>query len=138
MPQFTISVNDKKTVTKKKKAKRTKKAIKRVVAVDDTKKVREEIGELEKRRATIGKGFKGFIQKAAISREIYGKKQFLGSKEKLKGFRAATESVKARTELEKARSELEGYRKKTQVNFEGLGGLSSTPTKKINLEDLYK
>jgi len=125
--------NDKKPSVKK--GKKVRKVQRKAPAlIDQTKKVRAEIVELEGLKAKAGTGIRGFLRRAAIQKRIHDKGQFLSTKEKLGRVKQQTEFIKARTELEKAREEMKKTRKKTEVDFGGL----LAPPKKIQYEDLFK
>jgi len=141
MPSFTITTNEvKKATSKKKYHKKSGKAKVSVPRVDDSKKVQEEIKELETKKGQIGGGWRGFLGKASINKQIYEKKKFLGAREGLRNVRAETERIEARLKLEDARSKLGELRKKSQVSFEGLSGFggNSGQKKQVKFEDLFK
>lgn len=102
----------------KKKHKKTKsKSLPKIPKVDESKKIKEEINELEtKREATKGTGFRGFAQRLAYNKAINDKKKFLKRGRKLENISQQTELVKKQVELEKQRNELRNLRKK-QVDF---------------------
>lgn len=140
-PSFTITTNEvKKATSKRKHSKKSGKAKVSIPRVDDSKKVKEEIAELEAKKSQVGGGWRGFLQKAGINKEIYNKKKFLGAREGLKNINAATEQINARLKLEEARGKLGELQKKSQVSFEGLGGFGSggTTKKQVKYEDLFK
>ena len=139
MPSFTITTNEPKKSSSKKKQKR---AIKKVTAIpkDDSKKVKEEIAGLEAKKSKVGGGWRGFLAKASLNKQIHEKRKFLGAREGLKNVKAETERIEARLKLEEARGKLGELQKKRQVSFEGLSGFGGqgTQRKQVKFEDLFK
>ena len=130
--EIKIVVGDEKKPAVKKAKKKTAK--KKAAAPDYTKKVREEIAQLEALKGTAGKGVRGVLRRMSLQKKISDRRQFLSTKEKMGRVRQQTEFVKARVDFEKAKGELKETRKKQQVDFGGL----LAPPKKIGLDDIFK
>jgi len=92
----------------------------KVPPFDESKKVKEEINELESKKAQAGTGVRGFLKRAAINRQIYDKRAFISAKDKLRATKQQTELGKALLEKEKVKAEFAQVRKKSQVNFDDL------------------
>jgi hypothetical protein len=125
---------------KRKKSKTKPKVITRYikpVETDFSPKIKDEIKELQEKKAKIGGGFRGTLQKATINRAIYDKQKYLKSRESERNLGAATQSLKKRIEFEKARGELRDIQKRNQVDFSGLGGFQSSPKKDLKFENLF-
>ena len=123
---------------KKQKKQKVRTIIKRVEAkvVDQTPKLKKEIEELQIKKKSSPKGFKGFIQKAQINKAINTKRQYIQAKEGARNLGEATKNIQARIEFEKKRGELQELREKNQVNFGGFG-FGSGPKKELKFEDLF-
>lgn len=119
-----------------------RKIIKRVeVAPKDyeVKKVGEEIKELETSREQAGKGFRGFLRRAAINRRINDKRGYIVAKDRLRSVTQQNQLGRALLEKEKTKIELNNLRKKSQVSFDGLGGDGLFVSKKnIGYDDIFR
>ena len=98
--------------------------------------LKAEITELESKKANVPKGFKGFIQKGAINKAISDRRKILRTERGSELTKQRTGQLKSQIEFQKAKSELGELRKKSQVDFGGVG-FSSGPKKEIRFEDLY-
>lgn len=130
--EIKIVVGDEKKPAVKKAKKKTVK--RKVAAPDYTKKVREEIAQLETLKGQAGTGVRGVLRRMSLQKKISDRKQILSTKEKMGRVKQQTEFVKARVDFEKAKGELKETRKKQQVDFGGL----FAPPKKINIDDIFK
>ena len=139
MPSFTITTNNekKKGTSRKKKHKTKQRKTSTPTTIDFSSKVKDEIKDLQERKAKIGGGFRGTLQKAQINKAIYDKQKYLKSRQQERNLGAATQSIRKRIEFERARGELRDIQKKSQVDFSGLGGFQSPPKKDLRFEDLF-
>lgn len=102
------------------------------------KELRKEISELEQKRSINQKGFKGFIQKAALNKAIKEKRAILQAHQRAESIGHQTKMLRQGIEYEKAKNELAALKKKNQVDFSGLGGFESSTPKPIKYEDIFK
>lgn len=105
---------------------------------DLTPKLKEEIKQLQEKKALQPKGFHGFLAKARINKAIYDKSKYIRAKEGSINLREATTNLGHRIEFEKKKNELAELRKKNEVNFNSIFG--STPQvqrKELKFEDLF-
>lgn len=98
--------------------------------------VKEDIKKLKEQRDLTPKGFKGFIRKAAINKQINERSQILRQARQTELAKVQTSKVKSLVELEEQKLRLQGLRKANQVDFTGLG-VNSEPRKSLRIEDLY-
>ena len=110
---------------------------KQVKEVDLTPKLKQEIADLEDKKNTAPKGFKGILYKAQINKAINDRRQYINSKVGTRNLQAATSNLNARIEFERKKSELNELRKKNNVNFDSLGFSSSQPKKELKFNDLF-
>ena len=87
---------------------------------DEIKEARTDIEKLEAKRATIGKGWKGFLAKAALNKQISEKRGVISARDQLRTTKAQTELGKALLEKEKVKLEFQALKKKSSVNFDDL------------------
>ena len=137
MPSFTITTNETKKSSGKKHHKKSENKTKSKER-DYSGSVKKEIAALERAKAKQPSGFRGFLRKAVINKQIHDKGKFLGAKEQLRNVRAATEATNASVALHEAKARLVEVRKKSSVNFDGLGGTLPTAKKILTFDDLYK
>ena len=83
-------------------------------------KVKQEIEELEGKRANVGKGFGGFLRGLSLNKAISDKKKIFNQRDKIKVIQGQTELGKAMLEREKVKTELKELKQKSQVNFDSL------------------
>lgn len=95
---------------------RTPKNLK-VTDKEQLKEVKEEIADLENQRNAVGTGWKGFLRKAAINKQINEKRGFLTARDRLRMVEQQNKLGRALVEKEKIKADLQTYKKKTQVNF---------------------
>lgn len=107
-------------MAKKKKTKTIIKTIYKEPTESYNKKVKEEIKELESKRSEIKGGFKGFIQKMSLNKQIHDKRTLVNAEDKLKKIKNQTELGRAMLEREKVKAELNQLRQKNQVSFDDL------------------
>ena len=139
MPSFTITSNeDKKSSSSKKKHHKKSENKSKPREADYSGQVKKEIAELEQKKAQQGGGFRGFLRKAAINKQIHNKQQFLGAKEQLRNAEVATKATNATTALHEARARLAEARKKSSVNFDTIGFSVPVAKKTLTFDDLYK
>ena len=98
--------------------------------------LKAEITELESKKALAPKGFKGFIQKAAINKAISERRQILRTERGSELMKQKTGRLKSQIEFQKSKNELQELQKKSQVDFGGFG-LGLEQKKQLKLEDLY-
>jgi hypothetical protein len=104
---------------------------------DLTPKLKEEIKELQEKKALQPKGFHGFLSKARINKAIYDKSKYIRAKEGSRNLREATVNLGHRIEFEKKRNELVELRKRNEVNFNSFGLAPRTQRKELKFEDLF-
>lgn len=92
---------------------------------DYTKGVKEEISALENLKSKSGKGFRGFLNRASLNKQISEKRKILSVSERKKIIDQKNELGKSLVERERIKAELS--KQKSQVNF-----------KPITFDDLYK
>lgn len=109
----------------------------RKIENENVSKVKEEIKELEQKRSTVGKGFKNFIAKANLAKQINDKRKYLTNIEKLRNINKATQVEKALNEYEQAREQRLVQKKKANVSFDDLFNPKTAETKGVKFEDLY-
>jgi len=97
--------------------------------------LKKEITDLESKKATIPKGFKGFIQKGAINKAISERRKILKAERGSELVKQRTGQLKSQIEFQKSKNELQELRQKNQVNFGGFG--LNQPKKELKFEDLY-
>lgn len=83
-------------------------------------KVKLDIQSLEKKRSATPSGFKGFVQRLAINRQINDKAAVIRARDRLQRVSRENKVGKELIEREKIKAELGDYRKKTAVSFESL------------------
>lgn len=79
--------------------------------------IKEEIRELEQKKAEIPKGIKGTLQKLAINKAINDRRRYLGTKREIALTKEKVALGKEKVELEKVKAELQQKKKKSQINF---------------------
>jgi hypothetical protein len=138
MPSFTITTNEtKKTSSKKHHHKKSGKKSE-PKEKDYGVQVTKEIAELETKKGQQGTGFRAFLRKAVINKQIHEKRKFLNTKDQLRGIKVATETTNAQVNLQKARAELKALREKNSVNFDNIGLPATKKITNITFDDLYK
>lgn len=98
--------------------------------------VKSEIKTLEEQREKQPKGIRGFLGKLSINKKISDRRKYLNMDRNIQVTKKQVEFAKAKAELENERAKLKEMNEKRQVNFDGLGGLSSSK-KPLRIEDLY-
>jgi len=103
---------------------------------DYSSQIKHEIKQLESQKLS-NKGFRGFLRNANINYQINQRRQFVNAQTQTKKLTEQTKAIKSRVEFEKARNELNELKKKSSLNFEGIGG-SSSGSRGIKVEDIFK
>lgn len=106
------------------------------VIKDETPALKNEIKDLEAKKAQAPKGFKGFLYKAQINKAISDKRNYIRSREGSRNLKVATQNLSDRIEYERKKNELQELRKKNEVRFDGFGFSGSAPRKELKFEDL--
>jgi hypothetical protein len=97
----------------------------------------KDIEDLQAKKALAPKGFKGFLQKAQINKQINDKSKYIKSKEGARNLKEETIKLGHQIEYEKKKNELQELRKKNEVNFNSFGLAPRTPRKELKFEDLF-
>jgi len=98
--------------------------------------LKKEIKELQEKKSSAPKGFKGFIQKGAINKAISERGKILRAERGSEAMKQKTKQVRSQIEFQRSKNELQELQGKSKVNF-GDFGLSSGPKKQLKFEDLY-
>ena len=123
---------------KRKKVKYHKKVVTPLIKkVDESIGIKKEIAELEAKKGQAGKGVRGFLRRMALNKQISDKRGYITAKDRLRTTRQQTELVRTQVDLENARASLKEARKKSQVDFGGLG-MGYGNSKQIKAEDIFK
>ena len=138
MPSFTITTNESKKSSGKKHHHKKSAKKSEPKEKDYGVSVKKEIAELETKKGQQGTGFRAFLRKAAINKQIHEKRKFLNTKDQLRGIKMATEATNAQVNLQKARGELAALRQKSSVNFDNIGLPATKKLNNITFDDLYK
>lgn len=77
-----------------------------------------EVKDLEAKREKVGSGFRGFLRKAALNKQINEKRQVLSLRSKVEAAEARNRLGKKLVEREKIKSELASEKQKRAANFE--------------------
>jgi hypothetical protein len=105
---------------------------------DLTPSIREDIKALQEKKALAPKGFKGFLYKAQINKQINDKGKYIKAKEGARNLQQETIKLGHQIEYEKKKNELQELRKKNEVNFNSFGfGSPNAPRKELKFEDLF-
>ncbi len=84
---------------------------------DSSKRVEKEIDSLERKRANLPTGFKGFIQGKALNFELNQRRKFLRDKETLKRM---TITANMQREMAKVKEDIHGLRERNTITFDSL------------------
>lgn len=127
------------TITKNIKPKDYDELKKKATSEFSNENLRKEITELESKKSSLPKGFKGKLIGMGINKEISRRKAMLRADRRSEQVSRLTTQLSKQVELEKTKNQLLELRKRNQVSFEGLGGgsMMNTPKKQVKFEDLF-